>query len=68
VLAASRRSLAPGGRLVISVVHPVLTAPVEVEPTGPRTTWLVDDYFVPGGGAATVRRPAGLKKPAGQSR
>jgi SAM-dependent methyltransferase len=48
VLAAARRSLAPGGRLVITVAHPVLTAPKLVEATGERTSWLVDDYFEPG--------------------
>lgn len=49
VLAASRRWLSPGGRLVVSVVHPVITAQDARGGGGERrTSWLVDDYFVPG--------------------
>ncbi|MGH1489634.1 MAG: SAM-dependent methyltransferase, partial [Acidimicrobiales bacterium] len=47
VCKAAHRALVPGGRLLFSVVHPVLSAsdqPIE----GPRTDQLVDDYFVPG--------------------
>jgi SAM-dependent methyltransferase len=47
-LAACRRSLAPGGRLVITVVHPVLSAPKTVETSNLRTNWSLDDYFVAG--------------------
>lgn len=47
VLAAAACSLAPGGRLVLTVVHPVLTSHA-ADTSGPRTSWLVDDYFVPG--------------------
>ncbi len=47
VLAACARALAPGGRLVVTVVHPVITS-YDNRPDGPRTTWTVDDYFNPG--------------------
>jgi ubiquinone/menaquinone biosynthesis C-methylase UbiE len=47
VLATVRRALVPGGRLVVSVVHPVITSHDEAA-TGPRTSWTVDNYFVPG--------------------
>lgn len=41
--------LRPGGRLVISVVHPIITAPITPPgAAGPRTTWTVDNYFEPG--------------------
>ncbi len=46
VLQACRVCLAPGGRLVVTVVHPVLTAPEDgVDTDEPRTSWVVDDYF-----------------------
>ena len=48
VLAAVRRSLVPGGRLLFSVVHPVVTCHADPSATGRRTSWVVDDYFVPG--------------------
>lgn len=38
------RALSEGGRLVFSVVHPVITSHDNVN-DGPRTAWLVDDYF-----------------------
>ncbi len=44
VLAEARRGLRPGGRLIFSVVHPVLTAALEVA-DGPRTSVSVDNYF-----------------------
>jgi ubiquinone/menaquinone biosynthesis C-methylase UbiE len=47
VLATVRRALVPGGRLVVSVVHPVITCHDEPA-AGPRTSWTVDDYFLPG--------------------
>jgi SAM-dependent methyltransferase len=49
VLARSRTWLSPGGRLIFSVVHPVITAPA-APPVGrgPRTDWTVDNYFEPG--------------------
>lgn len=47
VLAAAAGSLVVGGRLMFTVVHPVLTSHV-ADASGPRTSWLVDDYFVPG--------------------
>jgi SAM-dependent methyltransferase len=46
-LTASRTWLAPGGRLVFSVVHPVLTSH-DAGTSGPRASWIVDDYFVRG--------------------
>ena len=48
VLLAIRRTLVPGGRLVFSVVHPVITCHLEPSAAGRRTSWVVDDYFVPG--------------------
>jgi SAM-dependent methyltransferase len=47
VFCRCRGALVRGGRLVISVPHPVLTAPQDV-PQEPRTSWTVDDYFAPG--------------------
>jgi SAM-dependent methyltransferase len=41
-LAACRDWLAPGGRIVFSVVHPVVTCH---DPEQPRGSWVVDDYF-----------------------
>jgi SAM-dependent methyltransferase len=49
VLAAARTCLAPGGRIVFSVVHPVITSHVGGEdPDALMTDWVVDDYFRPG--------------------
>jgi len=39
--------LRPGGRAVISVVHPVITSHDNAA-AGPRQHWVVDDYFVSG--------------------
>jgi SAM-dependent methyltransferase len=47
VLAMVHRALVPGGRLVLSVVHPVITSHVDPSP-GRRTSWVVDEYFVRG--------------------
>lgn len=47
VLAVCARALAPGGRLIVTVVHPVITS-YDNLPAGPRTTWTVDDHFQPG--------------------
>ena len=47
VLAAAVDALSPGGRVVITVVHPVITCH-DTPSTGKRTDWTVDDYFVPG--------------------
>ncbi len=47
VLAAIVDALAPGGRLIISVVHPVITSH-DNRVAGPRTHWTVDDYFLCG--------------------
>ena len=46
VLRACRECLAPGGRLVFTVVHPVITShDGREESAAARTSWLVDDYF-----------------------
>lgn len=45
--ATCARALAPAGRLIVTVVHPVITS-CDNHPAGPRTTWTVDDYFNPG--------------------
>ena len=44
VLTTVSLALRPGGRFVMTVVHPVITAH-DNRPDGPRTTWTVDDYF-----------------------
>lgn len=49
VLAACRRWLSPGGRLIITVPHPVITSyDGGSGPGRPRTSWEVDDYFLTG--------------------
>lgn len=49
VIRGWHRALAPGGRLVMTVVHPVLTAARCVtDGQHPRTDWRVDDYFLDG--------------------
>jgi SAM-dependent methyltransferase len=49
VLHACHEALVPGGRLALSVVHPVITCnDASAGTPGLRTDWLVDDYFVPG--------------------
>jgi ubiquinone/menaquinone biosynthesis C-methylase UbiE len=47
VLARVARALNEGGRLVFSVVHPVITSH-NAGTDSPRTTWTVDHYFEPG--------------------
>ncbi|MEU0563892.1 class I SAM-dependent methyltransferase [Nonomuraea sp. NPDC005983] len=47
VLAACHACLAPGGRVVFTVVHPVLTSH-DAGTQAARTNWVVDDYFVQG--------------------
>jgi len=50
VLTACRECLAPDGRVLFTVVHPVITSH-EVHPSSPtelRTSWVVDDYFEQG--------------------
>lgn len=44
VLRACAQALAPAGRLIMTVVHPVITS-FDNRPAAPRTTWTVDDYF-----------------------
>jgi SAM-dependent methyltransferase len=42
-------ALRPGGRLVFSVVHPLITSSDKSRAGGgKRLDWIVDDYFVPG--------------------
>lgn len=49
VLAACRACLAPGGRIVFTVVHPVITSHDARAATNElRTDWVVDDYFAAG--------------------
>ena len=38
------QALRPGGRMILSVEHPVITSNF-ASLAGGRTTWLVDDYF-----------------------
>jgi SAM-dependent methyltransferase len=40
--------LRPGGRVIVSVEHPVITSNFASLAEGRRTTWLVDNYFKPG--------------------
>jgi SAM-dependent methyltransferase len=50
VLQNCARALSPGGRVVLTVLHPVITssdASVQ-DGTAARTSWLVDDYFSTG--------------------
>lgn len=42
------KALRPGGRVAISVEHPVITSSFTSLADGRRTTWLVDDYFLSG--------------------
>lgn len=42
------QALRPGGRMILSVEHPVITSNFASLAEGLRTTWLVDDYFKPG--------------------
>ncbi|BAY66616.1 type 11 methyltransferase (plasmid) [Calothrix brevissima NIES-22] len=42
------QALRPGGRMILSVEHPVITSNFTSLAEGHRTTWLVDDYFKPG--------------------
>lgn len=44
VLAMARSALRPGGRLILSVVHPVITSH-DNSPLTLRTSWTVDRYF-----------------------
>ena len=48
VLAGAQQALVAGGRLVISVEHPVITSCARGWQGGPRQDWIVDDYFVVG--------------------
>jgi SAM-dependent methyltransferase len=42
------QALRPGGRVIISVEHPVITSNFASLAAGRRTTWLVDNYFKSG--------------------
>jgi SAM-dependent methyltransferase len=49
VLRACRACLAPGARVVFTVVHPVITShDTRDSSTEPRQNWVVDDYFATG--------------------
>jgi len=49
VLRGCYRCLVPGGRLLLSVVHPVITShDARGGSTEPRQNWVVDDYFLTG--------------------
>lgn len=49
VLSTCRACLSPGGRVVFTVVHPVITSHDARASTNElRTNWVVDDYFVGG--------------------
>jgi SAM-dependent methyltransferase len=49
VLRACRACLAPGGRLVFTVVHPIITShDARESSTEPRQNWIVDGYFFTG--------------------
>lgn len=41
-------ALRPGGQMIVSVEHPIITSNFASLATGRRTTWLVDNYFTPG--------------------
>ncbi|MFB9628906.1 class I SAM-dependent DNA methyltransferase [Nonomuraea helvata] len=47
VLDACHACLSPGGRIVFTVAHPVLSSH-DSGTQGKRTSWVVDDYFVKG--------------------
>lgn len=42
------KALRPGGQLMLSVEHPVITSSYTSLAQGKRTSWTVDDYFKPG--------------------
>ena len=49
VFRACRECLAPGGRLVFTVVHPVISShDARASSTEARQNWVVDDYFLAG--------------------
>lgn len=44
IMNVAAQGLAVDGRFIFTVVHPVITS-YDNQPTGPRTSWTVDDYF-----------------------
>jgi SAM-dependent methyltransferase len=49
VLRGCHRCLAPGGRVLLTVVHPVITShDARDNAAEPRQSWVVDDYFLAG--------------------
>lgn len=48
VMAGIARALVPGGRVVFSVEHPIITSCARGWTRPQRQDWLVDDYFVTG--------------------
>ncbi len=47
LLATANRALTERGRIIFSVVHPVITS-FDDQSNSPRTSWTVDDYFSDG--------------------
>lgn len=48
VFAGAHRALVAGGRIVVSVEHPVITSCARGWQSGQRQDWIVDDYFLAG--------------------
>jgi SAM-dependent methyltransferase len=48
VMAGVARALVPGGRVVFSVEHPIITSCARGWTQPQRQDWIVDDYFVTG--------------------
>lgn len=49
VLSQCRRWLSPGGRVVFTVVHPVISShDARASTDQPRQDWVIDDYFIRG--------------------
>jgi SAM-dependent methyltransferase len=49
ILRRCHRCLAPGGRILLSIVHPVITShDARAGTIEPRQDWVVDDYFLAG--------------------
>jgi SAM-dependent methyltransferase len=45
VFKEAHKALRPGGRVVITVEHPIITSNFESLKAGRRSSWLVDNYF-----------------------
>jgi SAM-dependent methyltransferase len=66
VLTNCHRWLSPGGRIVFTVVHPVITShDARATTNEPRQDWVVDDYFVSGATRSGSAGPrAGITGPS----